>query len=611
MAHDPLPSPKHDLSSVLRHRTTSVVAGLALLLVLTITMQSSSLGQTVARQVEQATTSLTTLLRLTPDPEAGPAPNRMPAHPSRALAPYLNPDATTATTNAPVLNHFHDLLRQFEQRQGEDDNFTVRVIDRRSEETLEVYDLPDLRAQYEQEGTIAWRQVDQERREATERLVDKYVERGVPKEDIIVRWGRANQVQQAHERDRPYATYEVQLAQALGLSLLPSEIGTVETFNQDDLVSSAGARSRYQMLPWILRYSGVNRYHLPTTSGTYIDIKEELHPLLVLEPAFLLLRGYVNAVGHEIPGLSAYHAGPGTIYNLYELYYEHSGRFSGSSTVADAYLWAATEGFETAREKTPFGPFSRGYIPSLYGALKAHDDVPIQPTQTFRAARVQLQPGASLTLDAILSALSADSLALDWGATATSGSLYERFRKLNVHMDLPASPDGTRPPDANLRFRSDVEGQAVRIFLPLGGPEALRAAGHDVLNPAATVRYTDSTYTAPSPQQRTKWDRQYAALVDETRQFGFTRENRQKLLSLHDRFVELAEQNPSTYRHWQLNIIRTHRRLWRSSVWEDLADKTAAAHDALPVPVYAPEAGPVPLDSMTLPTPSMPRLSTP
>jgi hypothetical protein len=584
-----------------------VVAGLALLLVLTVTIQMSPLGPTVGRQVEQATATVSAFLRPSPDPAAGPAPRRMAAHPSRALAPYLDPAATTATSNAPVLNRFHNLLRQFEQRQGEDDNFTVRVIDRRTETTLEVYELPQRRAEYEQTGTIAWRQVDQERREATERLVDKYVARGVPKEDIIVRWGRANQVEQAHERDRAYAAYEVQLAQALGLSLLASEIGTVETFNQDGLVSSEGARSRYQMLPWILRYSGVNRYQLPTTSGSSIQVMEERHPLLVLEPAFLLLRGYVNAVGHEIPGLSAYHAGPGTIYSLYELYYEHSGRFTRSSTVADAYLWAATEGFETAHEKTPFGPFSRGYIPSLYGALKAHDDAPIRPRETFRAARVQLKPGATLTLDRILSALSADSLTLDWGATATTGTPYQRFRTLNAHLDLPPSTNGHRPPGANLRFRSDVEGQAVRVFLPLGGPSALRQAGHDVLNPAATVRYTDSTYTAPSPHQRTKWDRQYSDLVDETRRFGFTRANRQKLLSLHDRFVELAEQNPSTYRRWQLDIIRTHRRLWRSSVWEDLADKTATAREALPVPVYAPDSDPVPLDSSsTIPAPLPP-----
>jgi hypothetical protein len=507
------------------------------------------------------------------------------AHPSTKLAPYFPPGSPTSSTSTPaVLPQFHDLLNQYVQRQTEDDNFTIRVIDRRSNETLELYELTALRAEYRRGNITDWEEVDRHRRKAMERLVDKYERRGVPLDDIIVRWGRANQIEDAHERDRIYQAYERRLAEYLGLSLLATEIGTVETFNQDHLVSTAGARSRYQMLPWILRKSGVTEYTLPTEGEAWVRVREERHPLLVLEPAFLLLRGYVNAVGHEIPGLSAYHTGPGNVFKLYRQYYTASDHFTMSSTVADAYAWAVTEGFDTVSEGSTFGGDSRGYVPAAYGALVARDDRPVDQPPSLRTTRLQVRPDASLTLRELLAPI--DSVRPSrhlsgWGPKADSGSTYDRFRALNPHFDLPSSDDGDIPAAGNVRLLPDVGGRAVRFFLPLGAPSILRDAGIDAIDSTATFRYDASTYAGPSSSQITRWDRQYRVLVDDIEDFGFTPEHRDRLLRLHDRFETLAEQRPTRYRRRQLQIIRTHRRLWKSSPWEDLADATARAMDQM------------------------------
>lgn len=519
--------------------------------------------------------------------ETAPAPSlqSLDIHPAQTLQPYFPPGARLqdASLNAPI-PAFHTLLHQYAQRQGADDNFTVRVLDRRTDATLELYELADRRAQYQHTDTIDWREVDDQRRAVTDDLVDKYEAQGIPIDDITVRWGRANQVQKAHQRDAPFAAYEIQLARTLGLSLLATEIGTVETFNQDHLVSGAGARSRYQMMPWLLRKGGVNQYQLYTKGGAPIAVQEELHPLLTLEPAFLLLRGYVNAVGHEIPGLSAYHTGPGNIFRLYRLYYTESQHFSAASTVADAYAWALTEGFDTVREGSTFGPYSRRYVPSLHGSLQANRRGLPDSAETMRAARVQVRPTASVTLDRLLTTLDSTDQALHWGPVADEPTTYHRFRALNPHLDLPdaASPTGGVPATGNVRLVSSTDGKRVRFFLPPEAPSALYTAGLDVLAPGATLQFDDTTYAPPSDEQKTIWDRQYAALVDDIAHFGFTPKNRERLLSLHDRFERLAADTPSPYRRRQLDIIQTHRRLWLSGPWKDLSDLTMQVTGRVP-----------------------------
>jgi hypothetical protein len=346
------------------------------------------------------------------------------------------------------------------------------------------------------------------------------------------------------------------------------------------MVSPVGARSRYQMMPWIMRRSGVQSYALRTETGHRVEVREELHPLLTLEASFSLLRGYVNAVGHEIPGISAYHTGPGNIFTIYRLFYTKSERFRPEATVTDAYLWAVTDGFETVREVSTFGPYSRGYVPSTYGAFMANQDRVIDPSRTLRATRVQVQPGQRVTLRAILDTLAATGPA-DWGPSVTGSTPYERFRSLNPHLKLPAAADGTVPANGNLRFVASVDGSAVRFFLPLDAPERLRQAGLDVLDEAASFRFDEDTYTNP---KRTVWDRRYAALVEDIGTFGFTKEHRTRLLALHERFAELAQATPTHYRRMQLDIIRTHRRIWLSAPWDRLAEATArAAGERMPV----------------------------
>ncbi|PSQ92614.1 MAG: hypothetical protein BRD30_02210, partial [Bacteroidetes bacterium QH_2_63_10] len=167
------------------------------------------------------------------DASSAPALTDLPTHPSTKLAPYFSPSAPASAVPTPsVLRKFHDLLDQYVLRQTEDDNFTIRVIDRRSNEVLEVFELTKLRSAYRRGTEMDWEAVDERRYKAMERLVDKYEQQGVPLDDIIVRWGRSNQVKEAHERGRPYQAYERRLAESLGLSLLATEIGTVETFNQ-------------------------------------------------------------------------------------------------------------------------------------------------------------------------------------------------------------------------------------------------------------------------------------------------------------------------------------------------------------------------------------------
>jgi len=495
-----------------------------------------------------------------------------------------------------LVAQFHDLLDLFVKRQGVDDNFTIRVLDDRTRELLQVYVLEDVKEAHRQGRTFdEWREIDAHRRRATRRLVDEWVERGIPREHVTVRWGRATQVRNAHERDAPFKEYEIRLAEYLDLSLLPTEIGTVETFNQDDLVSPVGARSRYQMMPWILRRSGVHRYDLRTEAGSSVEIREELHPLLTLEPAFSLLRGYVNAVGHEIPGLSAYHTGPGNIYKIYRLFFSKSPYFDPSSTVVDAYLWALTDGFDTVNEVSTFGHYSRGYVPSTYGSLIATENEVIDTTKTLRTVRVELEPGAQTTLKEILHALEAADRPLDWGmrtgaeSRAARRSAYEAFRTINPHFDLPPSDDGSVPTGANVRLVSSVDGKAVRFFLPLGAPAVLRKAGITALNDNATFRFDRDTYGSASAQ-KTRWDERYDDLVRDIKSFGFTPSNRERLLTLHDKFIELANANPSHYRRMQLDIIQTHRRIWLSNPWDELSEETMLATGRARMPIQPPVA---------------------
>ena len=192
----------------------------------------------------------------------------------------------------------------------------------------------------------------------------------------------------------------------------------------------------------------------------------------------------------------------------------------------------------------------------------------------MQAVRAQLKPGTELMLSDLITVLDTTARSFDWGPAADEPTTYARFRAFNRHFELPASDDGTVPSAGNVRLVSTVDGRSVRFFLPLGGPDALRRAGLDVISPELSFTFDGSTYTPPTRRERTKWDRKYDALVDDIKHFGFTNKNRKRLLYLHEKFETLAEKNPSHYRRRQLNIINTHRRIWLSSPWTELSDLT-------------------------------------
>jgi hypothetical protein len=258
---------------------------------------------------------------------------------------------------------------------------------------------------------------------------------------------------------------------------------------------------------------------------------------------------------------------------LFRKYFTESTYYKSSSTVVDAYIWAITQGFDTVSEETSFGAFSRGYVPSAYGALQARNRRPLDLSKTIRTVQVQLKPGARVSLRPLLAALDAADRTFNWGPAGDAPTTYARFRALNKHFDLPASDEGV-PAAGNVQLVSTIDGKGVRFFLPPGAPKTLRQAGLDVLAPDLTFRFNESTYAPPTADQRTVWDRRYAALVDDIEHFGFTPENRKRLLMLHDKFAELAEETPSRYRQRQLNIIDTHRRIWLSNPWVKLSELT-------------------------------------
>lgn len=515
------------------------------------------------------------------DPMPAPVFKDMDIHPDVLFAPYVAGPILTdgkGAAQARMIEQFRDLLGVYVQRQGQDDNFTIRVLDSRNNETLEVFELSDQRRAFEQAGRANWGAIDDIRRRETNRLVTKWTNRGVPRPDVIVRWGRANQIAESRERNAPFIEYELNLARMLGLSLLSTEIATIETFNQDRLISSVGARSRYQMMPYILRQRGINRYNLRSASGATVQVFEEWHPLLTMEPSFITLKGYINSVGHEIPGISAYHTGPGNIYMVYRTFLNAMrNSIDASTTVADAYLWAVTEGFDRVSAGTSFKTYSRGYVPSMYGALKAVEDVPIDTSLTVIAERVQLRSGEQIFLSEIIDILEADDAFMAQNHQIEeyrdgAKRVYHQFRELNPHIQLPAlSGESGVTPAADLRIVSRVDNAPVRIFLPRGATDALERAGRNVVDRDRMFTFDRNAYSRPGGSDFTVYDRQYEELVADIGRFGFTSQNRSRLLRLRSQFESMAEANPSHYRMVQRDIIRVHAQIWQSGPWNRLA----------------------------------------
>ncbi|WP_420457443.1 hypothetical protein [Rubrivirga sp.] len=495
-------------------------------------------------------------------------------HPDRLYGQYFAGAfaglASDADASDSHLADFRWRLDMYRKAYGVDDNFTIRVIDERTGETLEVHQLRDAKDRFDGSGQVSWDAVNQERRTATRMLRDKWRAYGIPQDDIVIRWGYADQTLEARGRDSRYLTYEVNLARRLGLSVLATEIGTVETFNQDRLVSSAGARSRYQMMPDILRMFDVEQYTLPVASGGTVQVREEWHPLLAMEPYMMLVRAYANSVGHELPGISAYHTGPGNIFKLYREYLRANPGTARGQHVSDAYMWGVTDGFERVDAVSSFGPHSRVYVLKAYGSLRATEDQLIDPTETIHAERVRVRPGSTARLSQILAALEPHAGRLNWGPVEGE-TLYEKFRDLNPHIDLPMAPSGV-PASGDLRLTASAGSTPVRFFLPAGATSVLRRVGLDVIGESEP--FNERTFLLEDGE-RTPTDVAYDRLVAETGRFGFTRSAQARMDRIHDQLQELASQNPdSRYRQTQAKVARIHRSIWRTSSFRELVATT-------------------------------------
>ena len=522
-------------------------------------------------------------------------------HPDRMHERYVSgvffdaPGDSMAGLSAKSAADFRHQLEIYEQRQAQDDNFTIRVLDDRTDETLEVFVMTGEQQRFQQSGTANWDAIDYERRVATRQLVQKWGARGVPKKAIVIRWGRADQVREARQRERRTVEYEVKLARKLGLSLLATEIGTVETFNQDWLVSPVKARSRYQMMPDIMAMFDVEGYTLPTKGGGTVEVREELNPLLSMKPALVLLKAYANAVGHEIPGISAYHTGPGNIFRVYETYLKNNRTAPlAERNVVDAYMWGVTEGFDRVDAVSSFGKHSRAYVLQAYGSLRATERDQLDPTETLETERVEFASGERVALSELLTTLDAHTDRLAWNVGDDSTSSYARFRELNPHMKLPAPPaDGSVPAAGDVVLSAEAQGKPVHVFLPIGASEVLAKIGSPWLNPEKLFVFDGTTYTVPETEI-TDTDREYQQLVDETARFGFSDANYVKLRQLRDRFIQMAKDNPTEYRDTTAKLATIHARAWGTGAWRDLVNirqALAPQFNATTVAAAPPDAG--------------------
>src|SRR5690625_1127524 len=81
----------------------------------------------------------------------------MDIHPDVLFSPYLD-GAILANGEDDVqrrmIGQFRELLDMYVQRQGVDDNFTIRVLDGRTNETLEVAELTAQRMEYQTTGSV-------------------------------------------------------------------------------------------------------------------------------------------------------------------------------------------------------------------------------------------------------------------------------------------------------------------------------------------------------------------------------------------------------------------------------------------------------------------------
>ncbi|MBL7977791.1 MAG: hypothetical protein JNN12_05565 [Bacteroidetes Order II. Incertae sedis bacterium] len=509
-------------------------------------------------------------------------------HPDQAF-PGLFPGDDPADKNRMVSNFaaigsetyqkFSSLLNIFATRQGEDDNFTIRIMDK-NDNTIEVVTLDSLKQVYADRGWMVWDEVDREREKIGRKIKERYRARGYAATDIQTRWGRKNQVLEARRREENLITYELRLAQRLGLSTLVTEIGTVETFNQDWLVSSVGARGRYQFMPSLLRTFDIEQYDIKNIQGGLLKVREERHPLLTMEASATLVRAYANAVGHEIPGVSAYHTGPGNIFKVYQFYLQNRTERMPTNSVAQAFIWGLTTGFPIVSRNSSFKAYSQGYVPSLYGSMRAVEKLRIDPAKMLRADLVQVSDGTTITLSDLLTVLENNGgKQMNWGYGTPNNTLYQRFRELNPHFGLPDYASDDVPQSGNLVLRKYASnGDRIRFFLPAGAADMLERIDPSILDERMTFRFDHTTFLDPvKTGEKTELDYEYDNLVSAIGRFGFTQENKDKLGVIANGLIQAALNTPTPFRRSQARIVRIHRDTWNSAEWKKLADAVSVA----------------------------------
>jgi len=500
----------------------------------------------------------------------------MQLDPAQMHAPLIPTTRTLSDTSAypESFRDFYELLMIHTMRYGVDDNFTLRVFNRKTGELLERHVLEAERSKFLKTGSADWGKIDRKRRTTMKKLLDRYERKGNRRRDLSVTWGRLNQVFEARKRAEPYLSYELRLAQMHGLSALSTALSTVETFNQDWLVSPAGARGRYQFMPDFLRRFGIKRFSMKTTSGRRVRVYEERHPLLTMEHAFEIMRAYANAVGHEIPGLSAYNTGVGNIFTLTRLYLMKERPNPDEATVFDAYSWAVTDGFREVSKRTTFKRQSRAYLPSVHAAYRAVEHMAVDMDRTMMAEMVTVRSGKSIDLKDLLERL--DKVEVDW-VPWNDASSYEAFRQFNQHVTLPKpGKNGAMPSNGNLVITNPSRKIAVRLFLPLGAAKALQGAGVEVFDPDLTGRFDDFTFQDPSETgEKSLLDWEYEALVNDIGNFGFTMPNRDRLVKITKQMATLSEEKPTPYRRSQALISSMHNRLWSYGPWVKLEKAVA------------------------------------
>ena len=100
---------------------------------------------------EAETEAVTSPVRPTRDyvaPEAPPTLLDFVHHPDRIHQPYMSGPVLSAQAEAAPLalvNQFRDLLALYQERMGIDNNFTLRVVDNRSGQLLELHELDEAR----------------------------------------------------------------------------------------------------------------------------------------------------------------------------------------------------------------------------------------------------------------------------------------------------------------------------------------------------------------------------------------------------------------------------------------------------------------------------------